>query len=144
MEQKHGNYFEGVLQLRNINDEVIDFAVREIEKDPSTQISTVKEAGDGFDIFITRQKFLRSLGNKLQKQFGGQVVVSRRIFTRNRQTSRDVYRINLLFKLPSFKKGDIIDYRGDKIEILQSHKKVLAKDIKTGRKLNLSFKDLMR
>lgn len=144
MEQKHGNYFEGVLQLRNVNDEVIDFAVKEIEKDPSTQISKVTEAGDGFDIYITRQKFLRSLGNKLQKQFGGQVVVSRRIFTRNRQTSRDIYRISLLFKLPPFKKGDIISYKGDKLKIMQMHKKVLAKDISTGRKMNLSFKDLMR
>lgn len=144
MEPKHGSYYEGVLQLRNVNDDVVDFAVKEIEKDPSTKISEVKEAGNGFDIYITRQKFLRSLGNKLQKQFGGQVLVSRRIHTRNRQTSRDLYRINLLFKLPSFKKGDIIGYRGDKIKILQSHKKVLAKDIKTGRKLNLSFKDLMK
>ena len=144
MEPKHGSYYEGILQLRNVGNEVVNFAIKEIDKEPSAKISEIKEAGDGFDIYITRQKFLRSLGNKLQKQFGGQVVVSRRIFTRNRQTSRDLYRVNLLFRLPPFKKGDIIGYKGDKIKIMQMHKKVLAKDIKTGKKLNLSFKDLIR
>ena len=86
----------------------------------------------------------RSRGNKLQKRLGGEGVVSRRIHTRSRQTSRDLYRVSLLFRLPPFKKGDVISYKGEKIQIMQMHKKVLAKDVKTGRKLNLSFKDLMR
>ena len=144
MEQKNQNYYEGVLQLRNANEEVLDFAIKEIEKSQSAAISKVREIGTGFDLYITRQKFLRSLGNKLQKHFGGQIIASRRIHTRNRQTSRDIYRINVLFRLSPFKKGDIIAYKGDKMQILQMHKRVLAKDIKTGRKLNLSFRDLMR
>ena len=130
--------------MRNANEEVVNFVVSEIEKDPAGAISKVKEVGDGYDIYITRQKILRSLGNKLQKQFGGQILVSTRIHTRSRQTSRDLYRVNLLFKLPHFKKGDIIDYKGEKIKIIQMHKKVLAKEIKTGRKLNISFRDLMK
>ncbi len=144
MEQKNQNYYEGILQLRNVAEEVLSFAISEIEKDGTAAISKVKETGNGYDLYITRQKFLRSLGNKLQKQFGGQIVVSRRIHTRNRQTSRDLYRVNLLFRLPPFKKGDTIAYKGDKIQIMHMHKKVLAKDVKTGRKLNLSFKDLMK
>jgi len=32
MEPKHKDYFEGTLQLRNVNDEVIDFVVKQIEK----------------------------------------------------------------------------------------------------------------
>ena len=144
MEQKNQDYFEGILQLRNTTDEVLNFAINEIKKDGTSAISKLKEIGDGCDLYVTRQKFLRSLGNKLQKQFGGQVVVSRRIHTRSRQTSRDLYRVSLLFRLPPFKKGDVISYKGEKIQIMQMHKKVLAKDVKTGRKLNLSFKDLMR
>ena len=50
----------------------------------------------------------------------------------------------MLFRLPKFKKGDIIEYKGDKIKIISVHKKVLAKDIKTRKKLNIRFKDLFR
>ena len=32
MQIKHNNYFEGILQLRNVDTEVIEFAIGEIEK----------------------------------------------------------------------------------------------------------------
>jgi len=139
---KHENYFEGILQLRNTPDEVIDFVIKQVEKKENSDIANIKKVINGVDIYLSSQKYLRSLGNKLQNSFGGQLIVSRKIHTRNRITSRDVYRVNVLFRMPNFKKGDIIDYKGDKIKIVGIHKKVLAKDIKTGRKLNLSFKDL--
>ncbi len=143
MEATDSNYYQGILQLRNIGNEVVEFAINEIKKDESAYVSQVKKSANGVDIYISRQKFLRSLGNRLQKRFGGQIVVSRRLHTRDKLTSRDLYRVSVLFRLPSFKKGDIIDYRGSKIKIINMHKKVFAKDISTGKKLNLSFKDLL-
>ena len=93
---------------------------------------------------MSPQKFLRSLGNKLQSKFGGQLMLSTKLHTKSRETSRDLYRVNLLFRIPNFKKGDIIVYKGDKIKIISVHKKVFAKDIKTVKKLNISFKDIFR
>ena len=95
-------------------------------------------------LFRSPQKLLRSLGNKLQNHFGGQLTVSTKLHTRSRVTSKDLYRVNVLFRIPKFKKGDVIEYKGDKIKILNIQKKVFAKDIKTGKKLNISFKDLFR
>ena len=143
MEATDSNYYQGILQLRNIGNEVIEFAINEIKKDESAYVSQVKKVANGVDIYISQQKFLRSLGNRLQKRFGGQIVVSRRLHTRSKLTSRDLYRVSVLFRLPSFKKGDIIGYRGSKIKIINMHKKVFAKDIATGKKLNLSFKELL-
>lgn len=144
MEKKHKDYFEGTLQLRNVDDEVIDFVIKEIEKTEDIYIAKVKKVTNGFDIYISRQRFLRSLGNKLQQKFGGQIKVSTKLHTRHKQTGRELHRVNVLFRMPKFKKGDIIDYKGDKIEIISMHKKVFAKDVKTGKKLNLSFKDLIK
>jgi len=144
MEQRHAEYFEGTLQLRNVTDEVIGFVVKAIDKTEDTQIAKVKKVTNGFDIYVSRQRFLRSLGNKLQQRFGGQINVSTKIHTRHKQTGRELHRVNLLFRMPSFKKGDIIEYKGDKIKIISIHKKVFAKDVKTGKKLNLNFKDLFR
>ena len=138
------DYFEGILQLRQIGDEVIEFAVKEIEKNENSHIAKIKKVTNGVDIYISPQKSLRSLGNKLQNRFGGQLMVSTKLHTRSRVTSRDLYRVNLLFRAPKFKKGDIIEYKGDKIKIINIHKKVFAKDVKTGKKLNISFKDLFR
>ena len=138
------DYFEGILQLRNIGNEVIEFILKEIEKNESANIAKIKKVTNGVDIYLSPQKSLRSLGNKLQNHFGGQLLVSTKLHTRSKVTSRDLYRVNMLFRIPKFKKGDIIEYKGDKIKITSIHKKVLAKDIKTGKKLNIRFKDLFR
>jgi len=143
MQQKPSNYFEGTLQLRDVNDEVIDFAVREIENS-SVIIAKAKQLENGVDIYVSKQRFLRTLARMLQKRFGGQIIVSRKLHTRSRLTGRDIYRVNVLFRLPYFKKGDIIEYKGDKIKILNMGKKIFAKNITTGKKLNLSYKDLLR
>ena len=144
MQIKHRDYFEGILQLRNTRNEVIEFTIKEIEKNESTNIAKIKKVTNGIDIYISPQKSLRSLGNKLQKRFGGQITVSTKLHTISRVTGKELYRVNMLFRIPNFKKGDIIEYKGDKIKIIAMHKKVFAKDIKTGKKLNISFKDLFR
>lgn len=144
MAMHNKDYFEGILQLRNIGNEVAEFAVNEIKRNESANIAKIKKVKNGVDIYISPQKFLRSLGNRLQSRFGGQLTVSTKLHTRNRVTSRDLYRVNMLFRAPGFKKGDIIDYKGDKIKIVAVHKKVFAKDIRTGKKLNISFKELFK
>ena len=144
MTTENKDYFEGILQMRNIGDEVVDFAIKEINKTGDVYVAKLKKVTNGVDLYISRQKFLRSLGNKLRAQFGGQLIVSRKLHTKNKITSRDVYRVNMLFRIPKFKKGDIVEYKGEKIKIMSIHKKVFAKDIKTGKKLNINFKDLFR
>src|SRR3989338_985396 len=137
MKIRHKDYFEGILQLRNPNGLVLDFIAKEIASKKGISIAKTEKTNNGLDIYISSQKFLRSLGNKLHKRFHGHLEISKRLFTRNRVTSKEVYRVNILFKLPSFKKGDVIDYKGDKIRVIGMAKKVLAKDIKTGKKLTL-------
>jgi len=144
MQSKHRNYYEGILQLRNINNEIIEFTIKKIEKQENIFISNLKKVTNGFDIYISSQRYLRNLGIILQNRYGGQLIISTKLHTRNRVTSREVHRVNVLFRSPNFKKGDIIEYKGEKIKIISMHKKVFAKDMKTGKKLNISFKDLFR
>ena len=144
MEPKHNEYFEGILQVRNPNDEVLDFIAKEVREKGNVFIAKTKKIGNGIDLYISSQRFLRTLGNRLQERFSGHLEVSRRLHTRNRMTSRDVYRVSVLFKMSSFKKGDIVKYKGEQVKIIGMAKKVLAKDIKTGKKLTLSFKELIK
>ena len=144
MQTRASNYFEGILQLRNIDDVVVQFAIKEIEKQENVFIANIKKVPNGIDIYVSSQRFLRNIGLKLQKQFAGQLIISKKLHTVSRMTSKELYRVNALFRVPKFKKGDIIDYKGEKIKIIAMHKKVFAKDIKTGKKLNLSYKDLFK
>ena len=126
---KHKDYFEGILQLRNTNDEIIKYVVNQVEKRDDVHISNIKKVKNGFDIYISSQRFMRSLGNKLQNQFHGELKISKKLHTRNRLTGKEVYRVNVLFRYPSFKKGDIIDFKGEKIKIIGIHKKVLVRGV---------------
>ena len=94
------DYFEGTLQLRNIGDEVVEFAVKEIEKNENANIAKISKVTNGIDIYVAPQKLLRSIGNKLQHHFSGQLIVSRKLHTRSRVTSKDLYRVNVLFRIP--------------------------------------------
>ena len=144
MEKKHKDYFEGILQLRNPNKEVMDFAINELEKKENASVTKIKKVPNGIDIYMWPQRFLRNLCSRLQNKFGGHVTISTKLHTKNRITSKEVHRVNALFRMTSFKRGDVIDYKGEKIKIINMHKKVLAKGVKTGKKLNLSFKDLIK
>ena len=139
----HDEYFEGTLQLRNDNQELIDAGVKIFDKKGDVKIANIKKLKTGVDIYVSSQRFLRTLGNKLQAQFGGQLILSRKLHTRHHLRSRDLYRINVLLRLPDFKKGDIIDYKGEEVEVMGMAKRVLIKNIKTGKKQSVSYDDVM-
>jgi NMD protein affecting ribosome stability and mRNA decay len=140
MDKDNSAYFEGILQLRNVGEDVLEYATDQIENNLLGGVARIKKTINGYDVYVKRQRFLRSLGNKLQGKFPGELIVSRKLHTRNRISSKDLYRIHVLFRMHDFKKGDIMEFKGDKIQILYVGKKIHAKDIKTGKKLNLSFK----
>ncbi len=140
MEQKHAEYFEGVLQLRNPSDEVLRFIRAQVSSKPGVFISKEKRIGDGIDFYMSSQHFLQNLGKKLKKRFTGELKVSRKLFTRNNLTSRDVYRVNVLFRVAKIKKGDKIKYKGEEYTVKSVAKKVFA--VKDGKKICIDFKDI--
>lgn len=93
-------YFEGVLQLRGVDERIINWVFRDIEKRERGGVfaQDVVELKNGLDIKLTSQKYLQALGAKLKKKFKGTVKITRTLFTRNKQTSKPVYRLTLLYK----------------------------------------------
>jgi len=138
----HSGYFEGILQLRNPNDEVINFIKSQVEKREGVFITAEKKTNNGIDFYITSQKYLQALGKKLKKNFKGELKISSKLHTKNKLTSKNVYRVNVLFRITKYSPGDTLTFKGDKIKFLKLGKKILAKELKTGKKLNISYKDL--
>tara|TARA_Y100000310_G_scaffold167610_2_gene167547 strand:+ start:32398 stop:32715 length:318 start_codon:yes stop_codon:yes gene_type:complete len=99
--QQHraSNYFEATIQLRPKSPVLLEFVVNEVEKRKDVFISEVKTCKTGFDVLISSQRFARSLGKKMKDRFKGELKVTKTLFSRDRQSSKTLYRATVLFRL---------------------------------------------
>ena len=96
---KHADYFEAIIQLRPYKQIIKDYIISQVSKRPDVRISKIVPLkSGGIDIYLTDQRFARALGQKLKRSFKGALKMSRSIYTRNRATSKDVYRVTVLFR----------------------------------------------
>ena len=135
------DYYQGILQLRDVNDEILNFVFNQIKKRNDVTITKTVKFSNGLDLYITSQKYIRVLGKKLKDSFGGELKISSKLHTRNKQ-GKDLYRVNVLFKFSKYKKGDIVSVRGDEVRLIGVGKKIFAKNLKTGKKVVIRSKDL--
>jgi len=133
----HPDYFEGTLQLRNPTQEIVDFV-----ENSGAQISKVEELKNGLDLYFVSQRALRSLGKDLGRRFSGELKTSNRLFTRNRLTGKEVYRVTVLFRCYNLRKGGIVAVRGISYKVLAVGKKVYLQNEKTGEKKWFSYGQL--
>ncbi len=92
-------YFEGTLQLRNPNEEVLNFISNQFKRNEKVWIAKQERLKTGIDLYVSSNKFLLKLGKKLKKSFKGELKTSRTLHTKNRLTSKNVYRVTVLFRL---------------------------------------------
>ena len=97
--KRASNYFEAVIQLRPRNEELIHFIINQVEQRKDVFISEVKERKTGFDVYLSSQRFARTLGKKLKDRFKGVLKITRTLFKKDRQTSKLLYRATVLFRL---------------------------------------------
>lgn len=142
MKFARANYYQGILQLRNVGDNVIDFVNSQLKKRNDVAVTKTVKMKDGIDLYITSQKFIQILGKKLRKSFGGELKISSKLHTRSRQ-GKDLYRVNVLFRPSKYKRGDIISVRGDKLRLVSIGTKIFARNIKTGERVKIRHSDLL-
>ncbi|MEK6983638.1 MAG: NMD3-related protein [Nanoarchaeota archaeon] len=136
------DYYQGILQLRDINSEILDFVNRQIKERGNVAVTKVVKHANGFDMYLTSQKFILILGKKLKENFGGEIKISSRFHTRNKQ-GKDLYRVNVLFRLLKFKTGDVVFVREDKLKLIRIGKKIFARNMKTGKRVTVRSRDLI-
>ena len=134
-------HFKSVIQLRNPTGELIRF-VEKKAADAGVKIVKREHHKDGVDMFLNSYDFVRDFESVLKKNFSGEMNITFRLITR--KDNRNVYRITMLFRMHSFKRGDIISYRGDSCLVMSMGKKVELKDIKTHKKNFFEFSDVAR
>lgn len=100
------NYFEGVLQLRNPHGEVVRMIKNQINKNPGVFVAKEIPQPDGMDLYFSSNRFLLTLGRRLKKSFTGELKITRRIYTVDRMTSKNIYRVTVLFRVADKGEGD--------------------------------------
>ncbi len=141
---KHRDYFEGILQLRDIKKEMLTFAEKEIEARKEVFIAKKVKVRGGYDLYLSSWRFLITLGKSLQRKYSGEIKTSRSLFSQNRQTSKKVYRVTVMFRPITQRIGQIVDYRDQKVKILKLSKKIEAKNMQTGKKFFIDYDELRK
>lgn len=139
---KHPLYYEAILQLRNPNKQVMNFAKDEIER-KKIGVAKAEKVRNGYDYYLADQKFARQLGKKLKSKFKGILKVTAKLYSVSRQTGKQIFRLTVLYRRPSFKVGDTIEFQGEKMRIKSIGKEVVG-ILENGKKVKYKFKDLER
>jgi len=94
----HVDYFQAIIQLRPYDQELWDFVERRIEKSDAWISKRVK-LKTGIDLYISSNKVARQIGKVLKKVFKGELKESRKLYSRDKQTSKNIYRVTVCFRL---------------------------------------------
>lgn len=139
----HTDYFEGVLQLRGARAETLE-EVREFlqayiaaHADRSLWVTKSVPRKDGVDLYLVSRRGVSELASRLQARFGGALSQSPKLFSKNRQTSKAVYRLNALLVLPAVRVGDFVRTEQGVARVTRLGKPLKATLVESGKRLNL-------
>ena len=142
MTQAINQYFEGTLQLRNPSKGVLDFIDASLIKSKVSVAKTIRHK-NGMDMYLSSNKFVLKLAKQLHDRFGSTNKISRKIFTRDKQTSKEVYRLTVLTEFPMITKGDVVRFQTGIVHVSSVTKKVTGVNLSTGKKCSTKYtKDL--
>ena len=144
MEQKprHSQYFEGVLQLRNLKNEAIEY-VRFLIKENKVTIAKEINEKSGIDLYLSSKKFLHQLAKRLKSEFReGELKVNPKLFSE--KDGKYIYRLTVLFRMPEFKKGDVLRYKGKVFRVERIGNDVSGSDILTKEKVRVKMALLLK
>ncbi len=136
---KHPQYFEAILQLRDIAPEVVDFVKEDITRYhiPVPKIITLKT---GYDFYLADSNYAKALGRKLQQRFSGKPLISQSVY--GQKDGKQVFRVTILFRQPPFQKGDTVLYKGEEHKVLLLDNEIVLQHQHTGKKLRLKYREI--
>ncbi|MBI4150947.1 hypothetical protein HY492_02365 [Candidatus Woesearchaeota archaeon] len=139
MNEKHAEYFEGILQLRDVDQTVYDWVYDTIERDGKATVAKEKIMKQGYDLYLSDQHYLQALGRKLNEKFPGELVVSMRLHSRDRMTHKAVYRVTVLFRAVPLHVGQVLTTDEGARLILRIGKNVQVQDLASGKKMMMTI-----
>jgi len=144
LELPHVKYFEGTLQLRNHDDELLNYVRNKVRKDHKAIITKEKKVRGGIDLYFSSQRYLRSLGKHLKERFEGELKMTRTLHTISKSTGKRLFRVTVMFRLLKYKKGDVLDIAGEEWQVVKVDKVAHVKNMKSGEKRTYKVHEIER
>jgi nonsense-mediated mRNA decay protein 3 len=101
----------------------------------------IDDTGKNIDYYLTNQSYAKVLAEKLRSNFGGIIKKNAQLFSVSWETSKNLYRLNILVELPIYSKGDVIKKDGQLYRIISMDTKIHAINLKTNSKTSLPHKN---
>lgn len=134
--------FQGILQVRTRSPEVqrsCSQIISSLMRKKDSSIVKIDDMANGADIYFSDKRHMKGIAEKISALLGGTASLNPQLFSRDRQKSRNIYRLNILLELPHFSIGDAVDYDGVPALIAKLGKQMRAISLITGRKISLKY-----
>lgn len=115
--EKHANYFEGELQLRNISEELLEEILTKIHQYNANIVEVKEFEKTDCNLKVSSKKTIRNIGRWLRKNHGGELKESEQLFSKSRQTGKNIYRLNIFFRKFDLSVGDFVLYHNEPYKI---------------------------
>ena len=125
----HDKYFEGIVQLRDCDEKDAEWMESILLEEAG--IFQIKIVRGGLDFYVRSKKPLRTL-MRYMKEKGCEVKFSKKLHTKNHMTNKEVYRVNLLVRMPKIKVGDVLTAGHEVVLVSSFGKKIIGTDLRTG------------
>jgi nonsense-mediated mRNA decay protein 3 len=136
---KHPNYYEAIIQVRDIEKEVSDFMKNLIDT-KRLIVNKISKMRNGADYFCADNNQARAMSKKLQQTFGGEIKTTSSLHTQ--KDGKDLYRVTFLFRQTPFKKGDDVEYDEEIWEIKSLVKDIFLQNKKSGKKVHIPYRNI--
>ncbi len=120
--KKKSDYFEATLQLRNVSDSKVFSKVKELVFSVGDVVKEEKYFRFGADFKLTSNKSLRKVLKLLEDSFFGFSKVSASLFSKDRLSQKELFRLTGLFYFFGFKKFDVIFFNNVPFVVLGVNK----------------------
>ncbi len=113
-----GNYFEAILQVRNIREEeekrIVEYIHGRImhyaKKNRNMFLTREEKKKEGWDFYLSDKRDARKIARELVHKYGATLRESPQLV--GRREGRDVYRVTYSIRFPDYRIGDIISVGG--------------------------------
>ncbi|MGV8150542.1 MAG: NMD3-related protein [Candidatus Woesearchaeota archaeon] len=145
--KKGTQFFDSILQLRNCTEEVLAFTRREVAKQHKKGVFINKEVPlekysiKDVDLYLTNQTYAKTLAEKIKNNFGGIIKKNAKHFSLNWQTTKTLYRLNILIQLPTYSKNDVIKIDNHLYKVISMGEKIHVEDLRTKHKTSIPHKE---
>lgn len=135
-------YFQGILQIRCENEKVLEDANRLLEsmmKKTKAAITKTRMQKRGVDLWFDDKRKMKGIAENLAQELGGNVDLNPQLFSKDRQKSKNIYRLNILLQLPHYSIRDAILHDDKPYLIKGMGKNIKAIELETGRTKSIRY-----